>query len=87
VVPEIDVFGLSIKTFGLAFGLSFVFCGLIVGRRLRELAAAAPDCRYVEVPGGHHRSVQHDAELTGVSVRFVLRALRRGAGPALPPAA
>jgi uncharacterized protein len=53
----------------------------------RELAAAAPDCRYVEVPGGHHRSIQHDAELTGVSVRFVLRALRRGAGPALPPAA
>jgi uncharacterized protein len=53
----------------------------------RELAAAAPDCRYVEVPGGHHRSIQHDAELTGVSVRFVLRALRRGAGPARPPAA
>jgi len=35
--PEIDLFGLSIKTFGLAFGLSFGLCGLVVGRRLKEL--------------------------------------------------
>ena len=53
----------------------------------RELAAVAPDCKYVEVPGGHHRSIQHDAELTGVSVRFVLRALRRAPGPGRPAGA
>ena len=35
--PEIDLFGLSIKTFGLAFALSFILCGLVVTRRLREL--------------------------------------------------
>jgi phosphatidylglycerol:prolipoprotein diacylglycerol transferase len=37
VIPEINVLGLSIKTFGLAFGLSFVFVGLLLARRLREL--------------------------------------------------
>lgn len=42
----------------------------------RELAARKPDARLVELPGGHHQSVQHDAELIGVSVRFLVRALR-----------
>ena len=42
----------------------------------RELSAMAPGTRYVEVPGGHHRSIQHDAELQDLSVRFVERALR-----------
>jgi len=37
VLPEIDLLGLPLKTFGLMFGLSFVVCGLVVGRRLREL--------------------------------------------------
>ena len=37
MVPEIDVLGLPLKTFGLFFGLSFVVSGLIVGRRLKEL--------------------------------------------------
>jgi alpha-beta hydrolase superfamily lysophospholipase len=32
--------------------------------------------RLLVIPGGHHRSVQHDVELQGVSVRFVERALR-----------
>jgi phosphatidylglycerol:prolipoprotein diacylglycerol transferase len=36
VLPEFNVLGLSVKTFGLAFGLSFVLCGLIVARRLKE---------------------------------------------------
>jgi alpha-beta hydrolase superfamily lysophospholipase len=42
----------------------------------RELAALAthPHSRLIAVPGGHHRSVQHDAELQAVSLRFVLRA-------------
>jgi len=35
--PEIDILGLSLKTFGLCFGLSFVVSGAMVARRLKEL--------------------------------------------------
>src|ERR1700736_3960764 len=35
--PEIHLLGVSIKTFGLAFALGFLACGLVVARRLREL--------------------------------------------------
>jgi phosphatidylglycerol:prolipoprotein diacylglycerol transferase len=35
--PEIDLLGLSLKTFGLCFGLAFVVSGAVVGRRLKEL--------------------------------------------------
>lgn len=42
----------------------------------QALAALAPWARYVEMPGGHHRSIQHDGELLGMSVRFLARALR-----------
>jgi phosphatidylglycerol:prolipoprotein diacylglycerol transferase len=35
--PTIDVFGISIKTFGLFFALNFAAWGALVGRRLREL--------------------------------------------------
>jgi pimeloyl-ACP methyl ester carboxylesterase len=42
----------------------------------RELHAAAPGSRLVAVPGGHHRSIQHDGELIAVVVRFLTRALR-----------
>jgi uncharacterized protein len=43
----------------------------------RELIAAAssPTSRLIEIPGGHHRSIQHDEELQAVSLRFVERAL------------
>jgi pimeloyl-ACP methyl ester carboxylesterase len=43
----------------------------------RELAALAPPgrCRLVAVPGGHHRSVQHDPELRALSLRWIERAL------------
>ncbi len=43
----------------------------------RELAAQAthPASRLIAVPGGHHRSVQHDDELQAVSLRFIARAL------------
>lgn len=34
--------------------------------------------KLVVVPGGHHRSVQHDAELQGESLRFLRRALAAG---------
>jgi uncharacterized protein len=39
--------------------------------------SAAPLKRLIVVPGGHHRSVQHDPELQGESLRFVRRALAR----------
>ncbi|HXB14431.1 MAG TPA: prolipoprotein diacylglyceryl transferase family protein [Solirubrobacteraceae bacterium] len=35
--PEIEVLGISIKTFGVAFALGFLACGALVWRRLREL--------------------------------------------------
>ena len=31
--------------------------------------------RLIAVPGGHHRSVQHDQELQAVSLRFISRSL------------
>ena len=37
MLPEIDVLGIPIKTFGLFFGLSFIACGLVIARRLKEL--------------------------------------------------
>lgn len=42
----------------------------------RELAAAlrAPMSRLIELPGGHHRSIQHDGELQAVSLRFLQQA-------------
>jgi pimeloyl-ACP methyl ester carboxylesterase len=41
----------------------------------RALHEAAPGSKLVVVPGGHHRSIQHDAELQGVAVRWLARAL------------
>ncbi len=35
--PAFDVFGISIKSFGVVFALGFLACGLLVARRLREL--------------------------------------------------
>ena len=45
----------------------------------RELAglSRAPGSRLIAVPGGHHRSVQHDPDLQAASVRFIERALRQ----------
>jgi alpha-beta hydrolase superfamily lysophospholipase len=44
----------------------------------RDLArlATAPGSRLIVTPGGHHRSIQHDDELLGLSVRFLLRACK-----------
>ncbi len=36
--------------------------------------SAAPLKKLIVVPGGHHRSVQHDPELQGEALRFVRRA-------------
>ncbi len=35
--PEIEIIGISIKTFGVMFALGFLACGAVVARRLREL--------------------------------------------------
>ncbi len=35
--PEVIVFGISIKTFGVTFALGFLACGAVIARRLREL--------------------------------------------------
>jgi pimeloyl-ACP methyl ester carboxylesterase len=45
----------------------------------RELAGrfASPASRLITVPGGHHRSVQHDEELQAVSLKFIQRAFSR----------
>jgi len=35
--PEIELLGISIKTFGVVFALGFLVCGALLARRLREL--------------------------------------------------
>jgi uncharacterized protein len=47
----------------------------------RALHAAAPGSRLAAVPGGHHRSVQHDGELQALAVRFIARALQLRPAP------
>jgi uncharacterized protein len=47
----------------------------------RELHAAAAGSELVAVPGGDHRSVQHDPELQQLAVRFIARALRPPRAP------
>jgi phosphatidylglycerol:prolipoprotein diacylglycerol transferase len=37
VKPEVELLGISIKTFGVVFALGFLACGCVVARRLREL--------------------------------------------------
>ena len=44
--------------------------------------AAAEPRRLVVIPGGHHRSLQHDLELQALSRTFIRRAARPPAGPA-----
>jgi alpha-beta hydrolase superfamily lysophospholipase len=43
----------------------------------RELAGhfSAPESRLITVPGGHHRSVQHDPELRAITLRWLSRVL------------
>ena len=46
----------------------------------RELAThmRSPDSRLITLPGGHHRSIQHDPELQAVSLRFIEKAVAAG---------
>lgn len=39
--PDIDLFGLSLKTFGLLFALGFLASGAVIARRLKELGKPA----------------------------------------------
>ncbi len=41
-------------------------------------AAPMPHKRLIALPGGDHRSVQHDPELQGESLRFILKAFAAG---------
>src|ERR1700730_9644668 len=53
--PEIPLLGVSIKTFGLAFALGFLACGLVVARRLRQPAkpvSRAYEMRVAALIGG-----------------------------------
>ena len=43
----------------------------------RAIHVAAAGSRLVAVPGGHHRSVQHDPELQALSTRFIRDAVTR----------
>jgi len=36
-----------------------------------------PGSRYIEFPGGHHRSLQHDPEVTALTVSFLAKNLER----------
>ena len=47
---------------------------------LHEMAAT-PDKRLLLVPGGHHRSIQHDPELNAAALRFIQRGLASAADP------
>ena len=48
----------------------------------RELAQVltVAGSRLIAVPGGHHRSIQHDEELQAVSLRFIGQALEPARG-------
>jgi alpha-beta hydrolase superfamily lysophospholipase len=52
----------------------------------RDLAGRlrSPASRLIAVPGGHHRSVQHDPDLQAVSVRFIERAFAAALAPPAP---
>ena len=44
-------------------------------------AAQMPRKRLIALPGGHHRSIQHDPELQGESLRFISKAFAQAARP------
>ena len=45
MLPHIHIFGITIQTFGIMFGLGFVCSGAVLARRLKELSAP-PDWAY-----------------------------------------
>ena len=57
--------------------------------RSRELAPllAHADSRYLEVSGGHHRSLQHDPEMVSLGIRFTAKHLQAAPGDSGPGSA
>jgi len=51
-----------------------------ISQELHE--AAGEPKRLLVLPGGHHRSLQHDVELQGVTLRFIVTAAKRRAAAA-----
>jgi phosphatidylglycerol:prolipoprotein diacylglycerol transferase len=72
--PEVEILGISVKTFGVAFALAFIACGAVVARRLRELGKPvdwAYEVIFAALLGGvvgargyyliqHYNQVKHD---------------------------
>lgn len=72
--PELNLLGISVKTFGVTFALGFLACGLLVARRLRELGKPvdwAYEIVFAALVGGvvgargyyviqHYSEVKHD---------------------------
>jgi phosphatidylglycerol---prolipoprotein diacylglyceryl transferase len=72
--PEVHLLGISVKTFGVAFALGFLACGLLIARRLRELGKPvdwAYEIVFAALVGGvvgargyyliqHYSEVKHD---------------------------
>jgi phosphatidylglycerol:prolipoprotein diacylglycerol transferase len=55
VQPTIDVFGISLKTFGIAFACGFIVAGAVISRRFRELgrpAEQASEMTFAALVGG-----------------------------------
>jgi phosphatidylglycerol:prolipoprotein diacylglycerol transferase len=72
VQPSIDVFGISLKTFGIFFALNFIAWGMVTARRLKELGRPeewAYEMVLVAVAGGLigaklYYVIQHGADFT-----------------------
>jgi phosphatidylglycerol:prolipoprotein diacylglycerol transferase len=74
VKPEVDILGISVKTFGVAFAIGFMACGAVLARRLRELGKPvdwAYEIVFAALAGGligsrgyyliqHYDTVKHD---------------------------
>jgi phosphatidylglycerol:prolipoprotein diacylglycerol transferase len=73
VQPEIDVLGLSIKTFGVMFALGFITAGAVLARRLEELGKPrdwAYEIIFAGLLGGlvgarAYYLIEHGSELEG----------------------
>ena len=72
MLPDFDVLGISLKTFGIFFALNFVAWGAVAGRRLKELGRPeewAYEMVLVAVAGGLvgaklYYVIQHGAEFS-----------------------
>jgi phosphatidylglycerol---prolipoprotein diacylglyceryl transferase len=72
VLPDFDLLGISVKTFGIFFALNFVAWGAVAGRRLKELGRPeewAYEMVLVAVAGGLvgakvYYVIQHGAEFS-----------------------